>query len=72
MRLDDYQEINSVSLLGRPSGIDQVIQCDLLHVTAYVAARVPILLLYTPTLNKRSVISFLPSDMMHVILRLAK
>ena len=26
-----------------PSRIDQVIQCDLLHVTAYVTARVPIL-----------------------------
>ena len=37
-----------------PSRIDQVIQCDLLHVTAYVTARVPILLLYTPTLKKRS------------------
>ena len=35
-----------------PSRIDQVIQCDLLHVT--VTARVPILLLYTPTLKKRS------------------
>ena len=38
----------------RPSRIDQVYQCDLLHVTAYVTARVPILLLYTPTLGKRS------------------
>ena len=37
-----------------PSHIDQVIQCDLLHVTAYVTARVPILLLYTPTLKKKS------------------
>ena len=37
-----------------PSHIDQVIQCDLLHVTAYVTARVPILLLNTPTLKKRS------------------
>ena len=36
-----------------PSRIDQVIQCDLLHVTA----RVPILLLYTPTLKKRSELS---------------
>ena len=50
-----------------PSRIDQVIQCDLLHVTAYVTARVPILLLYTPTLKKKvRFISFLPSDMMHV------
>ena len=50
-----------------PSRIDQVIQCDLLHVTAYVTARVPILLLYTPTLKKKvRVISLLPSDMMHV------
>ena len=49
-----------------PSRIDQDIQCDLLHVTAYVTARVPILLLHTPTLKKRSVISFLPSDIMHV------
>ena len=45
-----------------PSRIDQVIQCDLLHVTAYVTARVPILLLYTPTLTKRSELC----DMMHV------
>ena len=45
-----------------PSRIDQVIQCDLLHVTAYVTARVPILLLYTPTLKKRSELC----DMMHV------
>ena len=50
-----------------PSRIDQVIQCDLLHVTAYVTARVQILLLYTPTLKKKvRFISFLPSDMMHV------
>ena len=49
-----------------PSRIDQVIQCDLLHVTAYVTARVQILLLYTPTLKKVRFISFLPSDMMHV------
>ena len=49
-----------------PSRIDQVIQCDLLHVTAYVTASVPILLLYTPTLKKRSELSFLPSYMMHV------
>ena len=50
-----------------PSRIDQDIQCDLLHVTAYVTARVPILLLYTPTLKKKvRVISFLPGDMMHV------
>ena len=48
-----------------PSRIDQVIQCDLLHVTAYVTTRAPILLLFTPTLKKRSE-SFLPSDMMHV------
>ena len=41
-----------------PSRIDQVIQCDLLHVTA----RVPILLLYAPTLKKRSELC----DMMHV------
>ena len=37
-----------------PSRTDQVIQFDLLHVTAYVTAGVPILLLYTPTLKKRS------------------
>ena len=50
-----------------PSCIDQVIQCDLLHVIAYVTARVPILFLYTPTLKKKvRVISFLPSDMMHI------
>ena len=45
-----------------PSRIDQVIQCDLLHVTANVTARVPILLLFTPTLKKRSELF----DMMHV------
>ena len=46
-----------------PSRIDQVIQCDLLHVTA----RVPILsIVYTDTQKKVRVISFLPSDMMHV------
>ena len=50
-----------------PSRIDQVIQCDLLHVTAYVTARVPILfIVYTDTQKKVRVISFLPSDMMHV------
>ena len=50
-----------------PSRIDQVIQCDLLHVTAYVTARVPILfVVYTDTQKKVRVISFLPSDMMHV------
>ena len=55
--------LNSVG----PSRIEQVIQCASLHVTAYVTARVPILLLYTPTLKKKvRVISFLPSDMMHV------
>ena len=37
-----------------PPRIDQVIQCDLLHVAAYVTAHVPILLLYTLTLKKRS------------------
>ena len=50
-----------------PSRIDQVIQCDLLHVTAYVTARVPILfIVYINTQKKVRVISFLPSDMMHV------
>ena len=50
-----------------PSRIDQVIQCDLLHVTAYVTPRVPILfIVYTDTQKKVRVISFLPSDMMHV------
>ena len=61
----DYQEINGVYSVG-PSRIDQVIQCDLLHVTAYVTARVPILLLYTNTQKKVRALSFLPSDMMHV------
>ena len=37
-----------------PSRIDQVIQCDLLHVTAYVTARVQILLLYTPVGTQRA------------------
>ena len=45
-----------------PSRIDQVIQCDIFHITAYVTARVPILLFNTPTLKKRSEFS----DMMHV------
>ena len=50
-----------------PSRIDQVIQCDLLHVTAYVTARVPILLLFTPILKKKGQsYIILPSDMMHV------
>ena len=51
-----------------PSRIDQVIQCDLLHVTAYVTARVQILLLYIHRHSKKRsrFISFLPSDMMHV------
>ena len=50
-----------------PSRIDQVIQCDLLHVTAYVTARVPVLfIVYIDTQKKVRVISFLPSDMMHV------
>ena len=45
-----------------PSRIEQVIQCDLLHVNTYVTARV----VYTYTQKMVRVISFLPSDMMHV------
>ena len=45
-----------------PSRIDQVIQCDLLHVTAYVNT----IVVYTDTQKKVRVISFLPSDIMHV------
>ena len=51
-----------------PSRIDQVTQCDLLHVTAYVTARVQILLCCCIHRHSKKVrfISFLPSDMMQV------
>ena len=51
-----------------PSRIGQVIQCDLLVIArhSYVTARMPILLLYTPTLKKRSELYHSYPVMMHV------
>ena len=66
-RLDDYQEINGVSLLDRAvaywSGypVWLIARHSLRH-----SARANTVVVYTDTQKKVRVISFLPSDMMHV------
>ena len=67
IRLDDYQEINGVSLLGRRvlMMLPSVTYCTS-QLTSQRACKYCCVVVYTDTQKKVRFISFLPSDMMHV------